>query len=67
MADQLLTQATVLGFVPNQPDLVQMTDGFHEVYAYVPGDTSTIRPGQTYTLYKQNSTYFLGIQLNGQQ
>lgn len=67
MADQLITQATVMGFAPNQTDLLQMSDGFHQIYVYVAGDASNIRPGQTYTVYKQNSLYYLGQQLNGSQ
>jgi len=66
MSEQLLTMGVVIGFVPEHADLVYVSNGFFVVSAYIPSDRSQIQIGATYNLYKQNSIYMLGVQLQGQ-
>jgi len=63
---QLMTMGVIIGFVDGQPDLVRVSDGFNVIVAYLPQDRNEIRPGQCFNLYKQNSLYMLGTELQSQ-
>lgn len=60
----LIQQAVVIGFIPGFSDMLQMSDGFYMINVYVAGDPSGIQPGQTYGVFRQGSTYYLGQRLN---
>lgn len=64
--NQLITIGTITGFVAAQPDMVYVSNGYFVVAAYITGLRSNIRIGQTFNVYKQNSLYFLGTELQGQ-
>jgi hypothetical protein len=60
-----ITRGIVVGFVQGHRDFVIITDGIAEVWAQTPeGVQPTI--GDTYTVYKQGSTYFMGNRVNAQ-
>lgn len=66
MASQLVTRGVVQGFVPGQKDWVIVSNGVHQVYAYISGVSTRVKQGQTYQVYKQDNTYYLGNQVASQ-
>lgn len=56
----IMQYGTVIGFVPNKPDFAMVTNGIFVIYAYISGDRSKVVVGGRYSLYKQNSLYYLG-------
>lgn len=65
MSKQLIQRGVVIAVVDGQPDFVRVSDGFHTTVAYIPGDRGSVAVGQMYNLYRQNSTYMLGVQIQG--
>jgi hypothetical protein len=63
MAEQLVTAGTVIGFVNGNTDFAIIHDGSFEVHCYIPNGT-TVRIGEAYNVYKQNSTYYIGTKIN---
>lgn len=62
---QLIERGIVIAFVDGQPDLVRLSDGFHVTSVYIPGDSGAVSVGKMYNVYKQNSTYMLGTEIQG--
>lgn len=59
----LIRFGTVIGFVSGLPNIVVLTDGFNAIHVYVtPGGTPPLI-GQSFNVYKQGATYFLGNRL----
>ncbi len=60
----LVHSGTIIGFVPDNPDFAIITDGTFTVHVYIP-QTGTQQPqvGQSFQVYKQNNTYYLGTQI----
>ncbi len=50
----------VIGFVPNKPNFVIVTNGLFQIHARVTGKRSEVQIGGKYSLYKQNSIYYVG-------
>ncbi len=58
---QLVHRGTVIGFVAGATDFAIVSDGSYSVHAYV-SQTGTGKPvlGSKVSVYKQNSTYYVG-------
>lgn len=50
----------VVGFLPNKPDFAIVTNGFFTIHAFVSGDRSKVLIGKKYAIYRQNSLYYVG-------
>lgn len=50
----------VVGFVPNKPDIAIVTNGFFTIHAFISGNRSRVKIGQKYSIYRQNSLYYIG-------
>lgn len=60
-SEQILNYGTVVGFV--SPDIAIISDGVHSVHAYIPFQTPKVSVGQSFSIYKQGSTYFVGSEV----
>jgi hypothetical protein len=60
----LMPYGTVIGFLPNKPDFCYVTDGFFTVMAHVSGSRGRVKIGKAYTLFKHNSLYSVGTEVN---
>lgn len=65
MADQLVEYGTVTGFVAGHPDYAIISNGPHQVYAYITGPVTNVKVGQTFSVYKSGNTYFVGQEVPG--
>lgn len=60
-SEQIINFGTVVGFV--SPDIAILSDGIHTVHAYIPFQSPTVIQGQSFSVYKQGSTYFVGSEV----
>lgn len=56
----MMEYGTVVGFLPNKPDICMVTNGFFVIHAYIDGKRSRVKIGKKYTIYRRNSMYVVG-------